>query len=337
MNWIVSNWRLKLLALVMTLGLLAAVAFSQNPVSSRTRDVNINWANLADGLVLVQPPARIPVTVLGLSDNLRDMAPNSVTATADLAGIKFEEGGAYPRIVTVNVVPSVVANGVTSRDSKIQLRITVDAKKTATLDVSLKVASTEQGWKVTKEAALDKDNQPARVTVTGPSSAVNGLKAFVTFEPKVNNSSQGVQNVTIQFSDAGGKPVKWPPSTFPQSSQDVLEVATIQITAVRENAQQVVVLKPNVRGQPACGYRVSAIEVVPVTATITGPADQVATVHSIDLLAIDISGATIGITRTLPIQVQSGLTSDPPRVTVNIGIEQVVSCTPTSPSPSPPR
>lgn len=335
MNWIISNWRLKLLALVMTVGLLAAVAFSQNPVASRTRDININWANLSDHLVLVQPPARVPVTILGLADNLNSMAPNSVTATADLSGIKYEENGSYPRIVTVNVIPSVVANGVTSRDTKIQLRVTVDAKRSATLEVSLKVASTAQGWKVTKEAALDKDNQPARVSVTGPSSAVTGLKAFVTFEPQVNNSTQGVQNVTIQFTDSAGKPVKWPPSTFPPSSQDVTEVATIQISAVRENAQQVVVLKPNLRGQPGCGYRVSGIEVLPVTATVTGPADQVAKIQSIDLFPIDINGAVSNVNRTIQIQVPSGLTVDPPRVTVNVGVEQVVSCTPVSPSPTP--
>jgi YbbR domain-containing protein len=335
MRWVVSNWRLKLLALVMTLGLLAAVAFSQNPVGSQTRDININWANLSEELMLLQPPTRVSVVVLGLSNNLRDMAPNSVTATADLSGIKREEGTRYPRIVTAYVVPSVVANGVTSRDSRIPLRVTVDVKRTAILDVGLKVASTAQGWKVDKAAALDKDNQPAKVTVTGPASAVDGLKALVTFESQVNTSSQGVQSVTIQFADASGKAVKWPPPTFPPSSQDVNEVATIQISAVRESAQQVVVLKPNLRGQPQCGYRVAGLEVIPQTATIGGPADKVAATQSIDLPVIDLTGVTSNQTRVFPIQLPAGLTSDPARVTVNVVIEKVLNCTPTSPTPTP--
>ena len=33
MSWIVSDWRLKLLALGLSLGLLGAVSFSENPFS----------------------------------------------------------------------------------------------------------------------------------------------------------------------------------------------------------------------------------------------------------------------------------------------------------------
>ena len=41
MSWIVTNWRLKLLSLVLTVGLLGGVAFSENPLEFATVPVKV--------------------------------------------------------------------------------------------------------------------------------------------------------------------------------------------------------------------------------------------------------------------------------------------------------
>jgi YbbR domain-containing protein len=85
---IVANWRLKLLALLLAIGLLTAVAFSENPVEGRTVPVGVQYVNKPEGLVLVQPPARVSVSVVGLRDAVERVQSSAVGVTVDLAGAK---------------------------------------------------------------------------------------------------------------------------------------------------------------------------------------------------------------------------------------------------------
>src|SRR5207248_1711275 len=55
MSWLVGNWQLKLLALVMSLGLFAAVAFEANPLTAHTFTATIEY----DGI----PADTIPIQV----------------------------------------------------------------------------------------------------------------------------------------------------------------------------------------------------------------------------------------------------------------------------------
>ncbi|HEX9561335.1 MAG TPA: hypothetical protein VGA76_08885, partial [Candidatus Dormibacteraeota bacterium] len=67
MSWITDDWRLKLLAVGLAVLMLGAVAFSQNPPTSITMKVGINYS-VPSGLILINPPKQTTVTVSGLAD-----------------------------------------------------------------------------------------------------------------------------------------------------------------------------------------------------------------------------------------------------------------------------
>ena len=53
MSWLLRNWQLKLLALALSVGLFAALAFSENPIQFSTVDAKISYNNRPPGLILM--------------------------------------------------------------------------------------------------------------------------------------------------------------------------------------------------------------------------------------------------------------------------------------------
>jgi len=64
---ITDDWRLKLLALGLAVLMLGAVAFSQNPPTSRTLSISLVYPPMPVDLILINPPSKTNVTVSGLS------------------------------------------------------------------------------------------------------------------------------------------------------------------------------------------------------------------------------------------------------------------------------
>ena len=85
--WVVAHWRLKLLALLLALGLLGAVAFSQNPIAYVTIHAKVEYRfPTTNTLVLTSYPETVPVRAFGLSSDINQYAQGSAGATVDLTG-----------------------------------------------------------------------------------------------------------------------------------------------------------------------------------------------------------------------------------------------------------
>ena len=87
MNWVTESWRLKLLAVGLSVLMLGAVAFAQNPPTFKTLTVTSiaytvppNWP-----LIVINAPTKTTVRVTGLADTLQSMTPSSLNATVDLS------------------------------------------------------------------------------------------------------------------------------------------------------------------------------------------------------------------------------------------------------------
>jgi len=79
LNLVTDDWRLKLLAVGMAVLLMCAVAFSQNPPTSKTFTKSIDYT-MPPGLVVINPPTRATVTVTGLADTISSVTSSSVVA-----------------------------------------------------------------------------------------------------------------------------------------------------------------------------------------------------------------------------------------------------------------
>jgi YbbR domain-containing protein len=290
-NWITTDWRLKLLSVSLGVALLLAVAWSQFPVTTQTVDAQINYNSPPSGLILLGPPAVAKVTLTGLSADIKAAV---VTADADLSKIKKGEA--------VALTPTVRITGSRATVQAVRpLTLTVDDLITRQLDITVD-ASFVEGWTPTKTQAICGNAlQPCQVTVFGPASILNGLAAYVTFLNPINAPSREQLASIVRFRQLAvnvdlGKIVTvpaigWQPQTV-----------TAHVEAKQGTEQvQVALVDALPTAPPPAGYHVTAITITPQLITITGSPDVIGNINQITLNAVSLAGLTSDHTFTIRI------------------------------------
>src|ERR1700716_3344700 len=117
MNLITDDWKLKLLAAGLAVLMLGAVAFSQNPPTSKTVKVGIAYESMPPDLVIINQPTQTTVTVSGLADVVSAASPSSILAIADMRKVTAGTG------VRVNLVPKSVLVNVSVTTTPVVLNI----------------------------------------------------------------------------------------------------------------------------------------------------------------------------------------------------------------------
>jgi YbbR domain-containing protein len=326
MSWLLHNWQLKLLALALSVGLFAALAFSENPIQFATVDAKISYNNRPANLVLINPPPTTKVTVSGLA---ADIKTASIRADVDLSKIK--KGGN----VTAAATARVCGNGVTAQ-SAAPVTFSVDDLTTVQLDVEVRTPNVQQGWAIQKTQAIcGNASQPCKISFSGPAGLEDGLKAYVTVESPVNANSVDQPTSTVQF-DQTGKAVD--PSkqvTLPQIGWNPQTVTAHVEAKQGTQSKQVALVDAVPASRPPNGYHITGVTIDPALITITGTPDVLANIRQIVLPAVDLSPYTSDHSFRLSIPAPDPtvqLSASVATVTYSIAPNPVVS---PSPRPSP--
>ena len=299
MNLITDDWRLKLLAIGLAVLMLGAVAFSQNPPTTKSFTVPISYQVGAD-LVLINPPFTTTVTVRGLADQLATTKAESIVAVVDAT--KANPGPD----VQLDVVAKSLVNGVTPVQNPPPFAVNIDRLSVSTLTVQV-VDHAAADWEVTKADALC-PTTPCVVHFSGPASWEVNLKAVAVFPNPISNSSYDVLTwpVTLQQGTTTLDPGRFL-QTVPISKLDTLNVS-LHIEARTGTTSRSVALvdSPPVHPPPA-GYHVTGVVIAPVTVVLTGPADRLALVQNLSLPPVDLSSSTSNASFSVQIPFPTGM------------------------------
>jgi YbbR domain-containing protein len=329
-NWVTESWRLKLLALGLSVMMLGAVAFAQNPPTFKTLTVTGFQWTIPTGLIVINAPIKATVRVNGLADTIQSMTAERLLATFDLS--KVTPGPA----VKVNLVVTSALTGVTVQNPSVPFRLNVDRRSSVPLTVQVRPPRAAAGWVVTKADARC-PNSPCVVHFDGPaswetdSSGKTNLNAYVDLNSPVAGESLIVGNLPISL-EQNGRPLDAGnfSKTVPLSSLDVSGVE-VHITAkTATTSKQVVLIDSAPSHGPPSGYRVTAIRIDPVAVVISGKADALANVTTLSLPAVDLSGNTADVTFRITIPYPSGVTGtvQTARVIYSISANPNVQATP---------
>ena len=346
MRWFVANWRLKLLALALTLGLLGAVAFSENPVTAVGVPASVDYERTPKDLVVLNPTLLTTINLVGLTSVTNPLRnpniSNGIHVRVDLGNLQAPD---HVRQVTLNATPKSLPSGVSWTGDPIIVTISVDklATKTFKIDAAaVRHPKVAPGFKVLDTDAKGNpatfgdcgNNQPCQVDVTGPESLLGGLTAYVQIDDQITGNEQS-SNQPVRF-EQGGKPFDLKSYSSVPAVSVLPSVVVVQVTVQQSQVTRQVALKATVAGRPACGYAVSGISFTPDSfVTITGAADKIAPVDSITLpRGIDITGATSDVRSNQNIP-SDNYTPNPTSVTVTISISKQVDCTAPTPTPIP--
>jgi YbbR domain-containing protein len=334
-KWVLDNWQLKVLAVVLAAGLLLAVAFQQNPITNRQVNGIVTYVNLAPNLMLVDFPHTIPVTLLGTSTAISAVQATGVTVRADLKGL----GPGRHDVTAHATLPS--GSGVTTLQNQFTPGVTIDNR----VDVSLPIVARVTygpGWQQVPDKAPRVS--PGTVSISAPAGFVgqsgtpDAVQAFVVVTDPIQSNTVDLGNLPIQF-DKGGKTVAFPADkTLPASGYTPPNV-TVHVDAQKPNVTRETTLIETPSGSPAPGFRVSAVSINPLFVKISGPANILAPLDTVDLGAIDVTGRSQSFSQRVNIGsvLPAGVSSDAGFATVSITIVQnpaVHPSPPPSPSPS---
>jgi len=330
--WIITNWRLKLLSLVLAFGLLGGVAFAENPPTFDTVTVGILYRNLPPDLVVVNRPTSIEVPVAGFRGDVERYRQTSAGVTIDLSGAR---AGAQTYLAR----PRLDVAGLTFRQPAIPVDLTIEPLATRQLDIEVRTKNKAAGIETIPDktyATCGNANDRCQVSVTGPTSLVGKLRAYVDYDVPITSAATGSSpNQTVRFAE-GSSPIDL--SRVP-SYPGILwtpDAVTVLVTTVGGTQTKSVPVSVRLSGTQACGYQLTGADASPTEVVVSGPVDAVSrtSVVLVDPVVIANATSTVQVRRT----VQTGspdVTADPQTVFVTVGLTQAFSCAAPSPVPSP--
>jgi YbbR domain-containing protein len=309
------NIPLKLLALAFAIALWGVVAYAENPTQSQTFNVDVDKTSLPAGLVIVGSLPRVRVTATGAADNLSKFDKNTVHAVGDFAHVK--PGINRVTLTITNTDPTITVSGPNV------IVLNIDQIATVTQSVTAQtVHPPPDGFHIVSiTPATDK------VTVLGPKSSLNGISVLAQID--LSQHSQPFDwTGTLTIVDSDKKVV---PQLIADPAQIIVHVV-IQADSVTETKS----VGFSTVGQPAAGFRVTNVQVSPLTVNATGLAAALAGLNQITSDPVDITGARDDVIRTVTLRPPAGITLSQRTVQVHVFIARIPAPPPTpSPSPSP--
>jgi hypothetical protein len=323
-SWIIDDWKLKLLALGLAVLMLGAVAFSQNPPTSKTLQVGISYTVGQSGLVLINPPKTATVTVTGLADLVSAINVSNTGAIADVSNASPGPS------VKVNLVGKSVIPNVSVQTTPIVLNI--DTENVVQLAVVARLhVPPAIGWQVTRlDAKCDGPPPPCTVTFDGPASWQKNLKAYADYPFPVEGESATFSNAPVVL-EQNGIPLDRTRFTVPSTKLDITSVEIVIEAKSGTVSRQVTLIDSQPSNPPPNCYRITGITVDPTSVIATGTPDSLAGITTITLPAVDLSQKTSNAPFQIAIPFPAGVTGNRAKATVTYAISYNPNCATPSP------
>ena len=313
-----AGWRrtvtpiaLALVSLLAAVAMWVAVTDAENPR---------NTYDFGGGLIVNAINVPQSLAVAGMSENVvfvRVSATEetfSELTTADFAAEVNMSGERQPtsnKSVSVRVVGRDDVDIIEVSPSSIQVLLDDETSKQVPVQIN-RLGAPPQGVIVSSIAA-----NPTTVMVTGAASLVTRVEsASADINLTGLRVNQQQQYVLAARDSSNGilSPLRIEPNT-----------ADVRVTVDLNNVSRSVPISLRTRGQVADGYNLSSWSFDPSpSVTIEGPVALVQALTSIDTEEFDLTGFSSDQTRTLQLQLPSGVTAPRDSVTVTFNIEPAV-------------
>ena len=303
---VTHNWPLKLAAIGLATFLYAGLVASQD-ASTIQGPITVTDQN--------RPPGTIITNQLRDVDSIRYLAPagsqrprvGDFRATVDLTNVKPDGQPVNVPVRVTALDPDITIISVSPRT--IQVVLETSAEK----DVTVRV---EHGPAPAGIDVGETTYEPQFVTVRGAASVVASVVAaevMVALDPQGFDVDREIEARPV---DANGDTV---------TGVDV-EPATVhvQIPLLTNEASLTLPVSPVIAGTPAPGFRIASVAVTPLTITVAGEAEQLASLVSVDTAPVSVAGATTTVRQTVALAPPNGITSTGPgTVTVTVKVDPV--------------
>jgi len=291
---LLDNLSSVILSLLLAVAVWVVATLDADPFDVRSfAAVPVTPVHQPENTVLFEgDPARVEVDVRAPQSVLADLKTTDFVATMDLSAV---QPGA-PTSVPVSVTCGSEAVRITSYTPSLQA---VYLEEVGTLTVPVEITTEGQvamGYVATRPLVI-----PSEVLVDGPRPYLAEVAA-VTGAVDVNGAREDVvTQVSVVPRDAAGRLVaglQWSPDEVS------VRVAVVRRVGYKPDVEIV----PDLRGDPAPGYRRGSVSVEPSTVTLAGPSSVLNDLPGfVKTLPITITEATEVFTQRTPLTVPTNV------------------------------
>jgi YbbR domain-containing protein len=289
-----NNLSSVILALLLAVAVWVAATLQADPFDVREfSGIVVTPVNQPENTVLFEGDgARVNIQVRAPQSVLSDLSNTDFSATMDLGTVEL--GVSTP--VSISVTSSSQAVRI-QQQAPMQQVVRLEEEGTVSLPIEIQVeGQAATGFVSTQPVVL-----PNQATVFGPQPFLETVTSVTGAIDIAGSREDVVQRVSVTPRDAEGQLV-----TGVQWSPEEVEVRVGVRRRVGYKPDVEVV--PDVRGDPAPGYRRGTVLVEPSTVTLAGPSSVLDDLPGfVDTLPISITGATSVITERTPLTVPTNV------------------------------
>lgn len=300
-----KNLGYKVVAVLLALALWFYVNEERNPTTEDVLQVPLEVENLAFALVVADKPQEVEVRLQGRRELLARLSPRQVRAFVDLQG---EGEGVLIKTVEVTVPPNLRLVTVTPSQVSIRLDRISERQMPVVVEIEGRAAD---GYR-----ALEPMTDPVEVIVGGPQELLNRIDRVVARVNlrDVEESFRGT--VPLRAEDAEGEKLDDWVQITPSSVEVILPV-------VREMPSRVLPVRVSLSGEPADGFGVGQVIVIPQSLEVFGPVAALAQMPDLRSDPVDITGARADQRVRLHFSLPDGVVLPPVAVEAVIEIRAV--------------
>ena len=309
-------------SIVIAVLLWTYVAYAENPdITGTINNIPVEFVGqeaLAEANLVLEDMgdinSKVTIEFKGKRNMVTKLSSSNTSLTVDLAEIIRTGGGAgvYQLQYDINFPDDVNESNLTVEEASVDF-ITVTVKKLVTKSVVVKGindCSTADGYQ-----SEPMEFEPETITVSGPEDAVNAVDAAQVTLVRFNVAKTIQEEVEVVLVDKNGQPLPEKILNNLTLSQSTVLV-TLPVVMVKE-----VTLNVNfVYGNSATEANVS-YEIFPSVITISGDAEILKDINSINLGTIDLKSFGTSTSETFPITVPNDVDNLSGATTATVDVE----------------
>jgi YbbR domain-containing protein len=286
------NFGLAVLSVALAFGVWLFIVDTEHPTRTGILpvDIAVEPVNMPEGLTLSGPLGDVTLRIEANEDLWDKLTASDFRATVNLLGaqigsqdvqVNVEPLGERDGVRVIEVIPTLQAAGAPSGTVRVVLKPLVSKVVPVSIE---SLGAPPMGYEPSTPSV-----EPDQIVVSGPEELVSRVEVAVASVDLSGAVTDVRQSYRLVARDDAGFIVEG--VTLDPSSVD------IEIKVEQKRFSRLVVVSPSLRGSPAAGYNVTAVEVDPVSVTLLGPLELLSVTSFVVTSDIDITGATSDISR----------------------------------------
>lgn len=288
------NFGYKMLALAIAIVIWTYANEGQNPRVTKELKLPLDIRKIEPGLVVASAPKTVKITIEGARNYVDGVVAEPDTMNAYVS-VRGKPAGRHVLPVKVEV-PEGLKFLLTAIPAPPEAAVTLDERSQRALPIDVQFTNPPPvGYRFGSPQL-----SPNRAAVIGTKEQLDAVSQLVAAVDTRRSAAGGINSdFPIIALDKDGKPV----AGVEISPRKV----HLRLELLEAAASRIVFVSPDVTGQPPFPYKVTKIEVMPQTVSVSGRPEQLADVTTLRTTCLQVGGRTAGFSERVRVIAPQGL------------------------------